>query len=68
MIDLLDILNSWRKVFLHTPEQEAEAERRLEICKECQFLKGEDFPVCGACGCPLKGKVYTGRNCPIQKW
>ena len=41
-------------------------EKRLEICKSCDYL---NEGTCGACGCyvELRAAAKTGR-CPYKKW
>jgi hypothetical protein len=74
MIDLLEIAQSWYRVGQHTPEQKEIADERLAVCNGCEF-KVDDFTrmfhKCGACGCPIKAKVYSPRGavaCPKNKW
>ena len=45
---------------------EAEYERRLAICKECDLLNAG---TCGACGCyvELRAAAVIG-HCPYKKW
>jgi hypothetical protein len=45
---------------------DAEYERRLSLCKECDFLQSG---TCGACGCyvELRAAAKAGR-CPYRKW
>lgn len=45
-----------------------EADRRLNICKECEHLS-ERFMKCKICGCFLKLKVFVpNATCPIERW
>lgn len=43
-----------------------EYERRLSLCKECEFLNAG---TCGACGCyvELRAAAQAG-HCPYKKW
>ena len=49
---------------------EPEAQRRMDICKGCPFLK--DFasqPQCQKCGCFVSAKTkLTESRCPEGKW
>lgn len=40
--------------------------RRLEICKGCEFFKGNNCLKCG-CGVLRKAK-WASEKCPIDKW
>ena len=43
------------------------AEARMDICKDCPFLK-HNFQ-CRKCGCMMNVKVKVkGATCPIGKW
>ena len=44
----------------------AEYDRRLAICRECDYL---NEGTCGACGCyvELRAAAITGK-CPYKKW
>ena len=46
--------------------QEEEYERRLAVCKSCDYLNAG---TCGACGCyvELRAIAKAGR-CPYKKW
>lgn len=43
-----------------------ERDRRMDVCKGCEFLKGSR---CAKCGCNMnfKTRLVSG-NCPIGKW
>jgi len=42
-----------------------EANRKLDICRECEFYKGL---LCSKCGCVMKVKVLLpGDTCPLGK-
>jgi len=75
MIDVKDIFNSWVRSINPTDEQLSLANARFEVCLQCEFkretISSKDWSlVCGACGCPLKKKIYsTATNpCPKEKW
>jgi hypothetical protein len=43
------------------------AEQRLKICRQCEFL--QRFSRCAKCGCimPIKARIPQ-MHCPIGKW
>lgn len=48
--------------------QERETQRRLEICKSCEFIV-LDAMRCTKCGCFMAVKTaLASSNCPIGKW
>lgn len=59
-------------------ELREEGERRLEICRGCEFFndyicdsgrhKVIGDRVIRGCGCNLKKKVLSGSKCPLGKW
>lgn len=65
-----EIFNAWKASVNPTESQQEIAEHRMEVCMQCEFKKEEPFLLCGACGCPLKKKVYSQiqRSCPKGKW
>lgn len=72
-IDFGKILEAYKIKISPTKEQKYLALKRLDICKGCEFLKGdvEDrLCRCGACGCFIHGKIFTnkGDECPKGKW
>ncbi len=45
-----------------------EAEKRLDICKGCEFFDSLSQR-CSKCGCYLSVKTYLkAEHCPINKW
>lgn len=45
-----------------------EAEKRLGICKTCQFFD-KTSQKCSKCGCYLAVKTYLkAEHCPVHKW
>lgn len=43
--------------------------KRMSICKECEFFSGGENPNCGKCGCYLNIKTaWQSESCPIYKW
>jgi hypothetical protein len=70
-----EIFDAWVTSFNPTMEQKELAQKRLDICKSCEFKKEtisgiKWSTVCGACGCPLSKKVFSSlfNPCPKQKW
>ena len=74
-MDIKEIITAW-KLKINPPENFAKlAEKRCEICNECEHLKemikGKQWSyVCGKCGCPIAGKTFSPKQnpCPIDKW
>ena len=74
------ILKAYKDLAVKKTNKEIIANKRLSICKKCEFYyKGicdrrrchgvDDKRVCG-CGCILKAKVYVEdkNSCPLNKW
>lgn len=75
MINLKDIFNSWITSVNPSETELQRAKERFEICSTCEFKKQvlekkEWILYCGACGCIIKGKVYSSvvNPCPKNKW
>ena len=46
-----------------------EMDRRIDICKGCEFFTDGDRPKCSKCGCHLNIKArWESAHCPIDKW
>ena len=46
-----------------------EMNRRIDICKGCEFFTDGDRPRCSKCGCHLNIKArWESAHCPIDKW
>lgn len=75
MNKLVEIVSAWATAINPSPVQKRMAEIRYNVCNSCEF-KGENkvgLEACLACGCPLKGKIFTPAtvedgNCPKGKW
>lgn len=71
---LKEIAIAWIRSVDPTPEQAAIARARLDVCEPCEektWLFYQQTFVCGACGCPIKKKIFSpeGRAaCPRGKW
>ena len=65
-----EIFNAWKASVNPTEDQQMIAEERMAICMQCEFSRENPILHCGACGCPLKKKVYSPitRACPKEKW
>jgi hypothetical protein len=85
MNKFLTIAKAWGIAVFHTDEQKALADERMEECNKCENLQEVDvknmtggvinnYFLCGACGCPMQGKMYTPKDapnehkCPKNKW
>ena len=48
---------------------EKEIDKRMEICKGCEFFIEGEKPRCSKCGCHLNLKArWESSKCPIDKW
>lgn len=66
-----DIVKAWGSMINSTPEEEELAAKRYDICRKCpERVNKIGVELCGACGCPLKAKVYSSKkkSCPLGKW
>lgn len=75
MINYEEIFNAWKQSFNPTEEQEELAQKRLDICLNCEYrrevLKRVKWSAyCGDCGCPLNKKVFSKfyNPCTQKKW
>ena len=72
MNQLKEILLSYVAKVNPTEEQKEVAEKRLQICMECEhWVQSKLRDYCGKCGCTTSAKVFTpvGANaCPEKKW
>lgn len=76
--DLGEIAVAWYRATNPTPEQQAIADERLNICQSCEFMKPVGtIPLyngykCTACGCPIHKKIFSStpgpQACPHKKW
>lgn len=68
MNKLEEIFKSWGIAFDPNAAQANLAEKRIEICNDCEFKALTEigpfmsFARCTVCGCALKGKIYTPRT------
>jgi hypothetical protein len=74
-MDIRKIFDAWVTAAKPNAKQKELAEKRMEICRTCpskiESVKNKEWSyVCGECGCPLKGKIFTQMNdaCPLGKW
>lgn len=75
MNKIREIVSAWATSFSPSDEQKRIAEIRYETCTTCEFKTNSvaGIEICGACGCPLKAKIFTPRtpeqgNCPKSFW
>jgi hypothetical protein len=75
MLNFKEIFKAWVSASNPTTFQKELAESRLDICTKCPYKK-EVFDnkkwaaICGQCGCPLKGKIFSDvfNACPMNYW
>jgi len=68
-----EIIKAWWIAANPSKEQSELARERLSICmKPCDYLQESIVfeYVCGACGCPIRKKIFTANKkaCPKEKW
>lgn len=67
-----EILLSYATAINPTEEQKEIAEKRLEICMNCEFwVQSAIRDYCSKCGCTTSAKVFSPRGasaCPEKKW
>lgn len=75
MNKISEIFKSWVAAENPTPEQQALAQYRANVCDSCskkEYIKAFGAFVCGECGCPLSKKVFSPKPgpkaCPLAKW
>jgi hypothetical protein len=81
MIEITDIIGSWKRSFNPTDSDLELATKRLEICKgndsipQCEsytevLKKTEWSAVCSSCGCPINKKIFSHKinPCPKDNW
>jgi hypothetical protein len=75
MINYKEIFEAWKISIKPSPEQEELAQKRLDICKVCDYrkevLKGFRWSAyCNDCGCPLNKKIFSTKYsaCTQKKW
>ena len=67
MIKLSEIYEGWKNYIFQTPEIEALAKERIEVCVTCEFLNS--LTICTRCGCPNAGSARSPEHhCPEGKW
>jgi hypothetical protein len=74
-MNIADILNSWITKINPSKDEISLAQERIDECFKCEykklFFKNKEWSsVCGKCGCPLNGKVFSKEynSCPEKKW
>jgi hypothetical protein len=72
MNKLKEILISYATKHNPTEEEKEVAEKRLEICMQCEFwVQSVIRDYCSECGCTTSAKVFSPRGadaCPSKKW
>ena len=72
MNKLQEILESYLISFNPTQEQKELAEKRLQVCNDCEFwIQGTIRDYCNKCGCTTSAKVFSPKgadSCPMKKW
>jgi hypothetical protein len=85
MNKFLTIAKAWGIAVFHTEEEKKLADERMEVCNTCPSLQEVDvksmtgglinnYFLCGSCGCPMQGKMFTPidapteQKCPQKKW
>jgi hypothetical protein len=67
-----EILLSYMTAMNPTEMQKEIAEKRLEICANCEFwVQSTIRDYCGKCGCNTSGKIFSpvgAEACPEKKW
>jgi hypothetical protein len=74
-IDYKEIFDAWKTSFNPTEVQEELAQKRLNICLNCEYrkevLKGIEWSAyCNDCGCPINKKIFSKNYnpCTQRKW
>jgi len=69
-ISVLGILSGFKNLILD--KNKDKAEKRIAICKDCEFIKYNDtgkFYQCGKCGCVIEALVRQDyKVCQLGKW
>jgi hypothetical protein len=70
-----EIFDAWVTAINPTEKEKELANKRLDVCKGCEFrketIKGYKWStICSACGCPLSKKVFSNafNPCPKGIW
>lgn len=78
---VIEIASAWFNVLNPSQDSIELAKERLNVCSTCDSLREVDvkimnmqvvdtYHMCGVCGCPIRGKVFTPKEqgCPLNKW
>jgi hypothetical protein len=75
MNKIAEIFKSWVTAVNPSPEEQALAQYRANVCDSCdrkEYVKAINSFICGECGCPLSRKVFSPKPgpeaCPLSKW
>jgi hypothetical protein len=75
MNKISEIIGAWILSFNPSKERKELAEKRYEICLECEHygkkrrITGDEF--CKKCLCSIQKKIFTEKTekaCPLNKW
>lgn len=67
MSRLTEIYEGWKNYIFQTPEIEALAKERIEVCSGCIHLNF--LNICSRCSCPKAGKTRSPESrCPENLW
>jgi len=72
MIDYKEIFEAWKASFKPNQQQEELAQKRLNVCLECdqrrEVLKGVEWSAyCNDCGCPINKKIFSKHYNPCTR-
>ena len=75
MNKISEIFESWVTAANPSPEEQAIAQYRANVCDSCYektHVAALNIFVCDECGCPLSKKVFSPKPgkeaCPLAKW
>jgi ribosomal protein L37E len=75
MNKIAEIFKSWVTSINPSPEEQAIAQYRANVCDSCdrkEYVKAINSFICSSCGCPLSRKVFSPKPgpeaCPLSKW
>lgn len=72
MNKIKEIILSYATAINPTEEQKLLAEKRLEVCTNCEYwVQGALRDYCSKCGCTTSAKVFSPNGaeaCPEGKW
>jgi ribosomal protein L37E len=70
-----EIFKSWVTAANPSPEEQAIAQYRANVCDSCDkktHVAALNTFICSSCGCPLSRKIFSPKPgpeaCPLAKW